>query len=85
MLPFLAKAKPQVGVIIKQREPDSEGSMEESKEEMSDLEYCAKDLIEAIHAKDHKMAAIALQSAFEMMESMPQEELNEMEDSESYE
>lgn len=35
---------------------------------------CAQDLINAVHAKDTKATAEALQSAFEILESQPHDE-----------
>ncbi len=62
MLPFL-KAKPaaQTGVIIQQRPSDSPDS-----DKNSGIEACAQDLISAIHAKDVKGVAAALQAAMEL-------------------
>lgn len=74
MLPFLKnKIKPQVGVIIKERAPDSAKPESEDYDDDSNaaLEACAHDLIEAVHAKDIKKVAQVLQDAFELCDSQP--------------
>lgn len=70
MLPFLNKKVQQAGVIVKERQPDEKP---EEKDE-SGKEAAAKDLINAIHSKDHKAAAQALSDFFELSEMEPHEE-----------
>lgn len=64
MLPFLQKKKEvasQSGIAIK-----SIGESEEN--DSSAIEACAMELIIAVHTKDVKAVADALQSAFEILE-----------------
>lgn len=68
MLPFM-KPKNHVGVIVSTRKPD--GSKEEKPEGNHALEACAAELIRAVHAKDEKAVAEALQNSFEILESSP--------------
>ncbi len=72
MLPFL-KPKPQTGIIVETRKSDG-GSKPDESEENHGLTACAEDLIRAVHAKDAKAVASALQAAFEVCESYPHEE-----------
>lgn len=82
MLPFLKpKAANQVGLIIKTREPDEKP--DETNDDSGDhaIGACARDLISAVHARDEKGVSEALRAAFEILESEPD---NDMED-DSYE
>lgn len=66
MLPFQKNKQGQVaGIIMKTREPDNK----EESDNSSAIEACAKDLIEAVHSRDIKRVAEALQSAFEILEN----------------
>ena len=67
MLPFLKK-KPQVGVIVTSRPAD------EPKQAEDPIEYCAQDLIDAVHANDKKAAVQAIRDMFDIMESEPHRE-----------
>lgn len=58
--------------MIKTRAPDTQP--EEQSDEHVALESCAKDLISAIEAKDHKGVADALMAAFHIADTMPHEE-----------
>ncbi len=74
LLPFLKKKEAgQTGAIVQTRTPDQKP--EENQENQSAaIEACARELITAIHAKDHKSAANALVDAFDILESMPRDE-----------
>lgn len=75
MLPILNKKQGQVaGLIIKNRTPD-EKPEEDQDNSSYGVEACAKDLIDAVHAKDIKRVAEALKSAFDVLESIPHEEI----------
>ena len=69
MLPFL-KPKQGSGIIIEKQRPSDQP--EESPEELNPgLIACAHDMIAAIHAKDSKALALAIQAAFEICDSEP--------------
>jgi hypothetical protein len=73
MLPFLKKN--QSGSIstpakVISRKPDETSDAPES----DGIEYCAQDLIDAIHSHDKAAVAKALRDAFEILESSPHEE-----------
>lgn len=69
MLPFLKKeAAVAMPVETITREPDEGG------DEFNELEGVAQELISAVHSKDAKALAAALQAAFEICESYPHEE-----------
>jgi hypothetical protein len=72
MLPFLKNHK-QAGVIVSTRKPDEKDDQEPS-DSSAAMEACAQDIIRAIEQKDSKHLALALQAAFECMESEPHEE-----------
>lgn len=72
MLPILNKKKSQTGVIVQQRAPDSKP--EQNQEDSSGLEIAAKDLLNAVEAKDIKGIAEALKAAFQIADSEPHEE-----------
>lgn len=68
-LPFL-RPKHQVGVIIKQRNPD--GSSQEQASEGNEnyaMEAVAEDIIRAVSSKDSKALGAAIRHAFEIMAS----------------
>ena len=70
MIPYLKQAKEaSVSAVpeVMKREPDMEP-------EYDSLESAAEELIQAVHAKDTKGAAMALRSAFELMDSEPHQE-----------
>ena len=74
MLPFMKK-KQEVGgsgVIIKTRPSDKPD--ENQDDSSAGIEACAKDLIDAVHARDIQGAASAIKAAFEILDSMPHEE-----------
>lgn len=76
MLPFL-KPKQVASVIVANRHPDPDGTLESQgpEDEMHPgLMSAAEDLIRAVHSKDAHAVAGALQSAFEISDSMPHEE-----------
>lgn len=72
ILPFLQKPKVSTGVTVHTRNPDE--NTESSQEDASEIDYCAEDLIKAVHAKDINATAEALKSAFTILDSMPHEE-----------
>lgn len=65
-LPFM-KEKPQTGIVTEHRQSPEDDSN-------PGLSAAASDLLSAIEAKDIKGIAMALQSAFELVDSMPHEE-----------
>ena len=70
MIPFLKHSKEasSSGPIESiERKPDNE-------EEYDSMESAAEELCNAVHAKDIKAIAAALRSAFEMCDSQPHEE-----------
>lgn len=72
MLPFLANnRKQQAGVIIQERKPDEKPN---DSEDMSGIEACAQDLMDAMKSSDVKKAAAALRAAFELCDMEPHEE-----------
>lgn len=75
MLPFL-KPKKVASVIVANRQ-EEDGALESAgpADEMDPgLMAAAEDLIQAVHAKDAHATAMALQSAFDIADSMPHEE-----------
>ena len=69
MLPFL-QPKHVASVIIAKRTPDGgQEPISEEGEHAPELMQCAEDLIKAVHAKDAKAVAAAMQGAFDHMES----------------
>jgi hypothetical protein len=61
--------------MVKQRAPDAEEP--EQAEESNDnegLEACARELLHAIEARDHKAMARALVDLFQIADSQPHEE-----------
>lgn len=71
MLPFL-KPKKVAGIIISHRKPDSDEPKpldQEEGDENHAMEACAEDILRAISSKDAKHLALALQAAFDCMES----------------
>lgn len=79
MLPFL-RPRSQTGIIVETRKADSE-----TPSEVSELDAVADDLIAAVHAKDKKGVAEALQAAFAILESTPHDETSEFEGEEGTE
>jgi hypothetical protein len=75
LLPFLKdkSRKQQTGVIINTVGPVKEPEQDLGKDA---LEACAMDLIIAVHTKDVKAVAEAIQSAFQVLESMPHDEVS---------
>ena len=76
MLPFLQEKKKSIAdVIVNERRPDE--PIEKSTHSDGML-AAAQDLISAVHAKDHKAVADALQAAHEMAQEytpeMPDEQ-----------
>lgn len=74
MLPFLKHKQAQsAGLIVKTRAPDEKP--EENQEDPSAaIEACSQALINAVHAKDAKAVSEALKDAFDILESMPEDE-----------
>lgn len=72
-LPPFLKAKDQrvSGLIIEHRKPDEKP---EAEEQDYGIETCARDLLNAVEAKDIKGIAEALKSAFDILESQPHDE-----------
>jgi hypothetical protein len=81
MLPFLM---PKKTVSVIQQKKMSEGG--EMKEEMSEpkeeLVYAAEDVLSAIAMKDAKALAMALKSAFEILDASPHVEGEHLEEAE---
>lgn len=74
MLPFLKlKQSPVAGLIIKKRAADQPETSEEPKEDSS-IEDCARELINAIHAKSESSVIAALKDIFQKLEKEPHEE-----------
>lgn len=69
MLPFLKSkdVKSSPGVIVEQRKPDYPD------DPAAPIDSCAQELIRAVHAKDVKAVAAAMQDAFEILGSQPEE------------
>lgn len=87
MLPFLKKkeASGSSGLLIKTRTPDEKPEVEEDQDDSSAaIESCAAELIRAVHARDTKAVASAMQDAFEILESIPHEENQESVEPHSY-
>jgi hypothetical protein len=71
MLPFL-KPKKVAAVIVANRQPDGSMESEGSEDEMDPgLMAVAEDLIRAVHGKDARAVAQALQAAFDIADSIP--------------
>lgn len=64
------KKKPQVGVIVTTRPADESKQAEHE----DPIEYCAEDLMKAVHANDKKGVAKALRDAFEILDAEPHQE-----------
>ncbi len=71
ILPFLKRK--DIGTPTQTRAPD-EKPEEDQDDSSAAIHACASALIQAVHAKDVKAAAEAIQDAFEILESMPHEE-----------
>ena len=75
MLPFLKKPdSAKVGLMVKTR-PSDYPKAEETSLHSDAIQACAQDLIDAIHAKDAKRASQALVDAFDILESLPHDEV----------
>lgn len=82
MLPFL-KSRKQTGLIISHRKPTGEVQESHSEDdEIAPLRAAAEDLIRAVHDKDVAAVAEALESAFEICDSMPHVEGEHIESNE---
>lgn len=79
-LPFLKpKASSVSGIIIAHRKPDGGQEMEpEAGDDSAPLHACAEDLIRALGSKDAKAVAEALKAAYEICDSMPHEDPDQM-------
>jgi len=82
LLPFLSDKKKRVaGLIISKRKPEGGMEMPKAADEVPEsVEQCAKDILKAIETKDAKMLAMAIRSAFEILDAEPHvegEHLNE--------
>lgn len=75
LLPFLKKKQDSAntGLIIQTRAPDEPAESEEDNSSAG-IESCAHALINAVHAKDAKAAAMAIKDAFDILESGESEE-----------
>lgn len=72
MLPFLKNKQASVaGLIMKTRDPDEKQDVEGPDEASAAIESCAQELIRAVHARDVKAVADALEDAFSILDSMP--------------
>lgn len=78
LLPFLQNKNRNVaGLIIKKREPDVEKVEENQVDDPSmAIEACADAMIDAMHNRDAKALASALKDAFDILESLPHDEVN---------
>lgn len=83
-LPFLKKKDAGIaGIIMKTREPDTfqdqnikAAEQDEDKDSQSiAIESCAEELIKAVHSRDVKAVAQAMRDAFDILESMPHNEI----------
>lgn len=70
LLPFLKNKKRDAAVIVQERAPDA--PQEDSGS--SAMEAAAQDILRAISQNDYKHLAMALQSAFDICQSQPQDE-----------
>lgn len=71
MLPFLKnKQEGSISSAVKNITPNEEPKQQD----YNMLESAAMELIIAVHLKDVKAVCVALQSAFEIMESLPHHE-----------
>lgn len=68
------KKPQQTGVIVQQRPTDADKEPKDDEGDDSGLEACAEDLIRAIHSKDVKAVKAALKATFEICDSMPHSE-----------
>jgi hypothetical protein len=84
LLPFLKlnNQSASSGIMTKMRKPDEKPADPEAKQPseheqaaQEGLEACAKDLIRAIHAQDLHGVVDAIRSSFEILESLPHEEV----------
>jgi len=74
MIPFLKKrdeASASSSVDKIERKPD-----EDKEEDYDGLEACMSELAAALKSEDHKAAAVAFRSAFDMLEMQPHEEVD---------
>lgn len=70
-LPFMRKKESGIaGVAIKRRTPDEKPMEAEQPSDNSAMEAAASDLLRAFEAKDVKHIALALQSAFQIYDSL---------------
>ncbi len=77
MLPFFKKNNQAMssGIIMKTRPADEKPEIEgEDEDSSAAIESCAQELIRAVHARDVKAVAAAIEDAFEILEDMPHEE-----------
>lgn len=75
LIPFLKNRNASVaGLIIKNRAPNTPDPEENQEDTSTGIEYCAQDLIEAVHNKDVLAVSQALKDAFQILESQPHEE-----------
>lgn len=71
MLPFLKNKERQVaGVIMKTRSSDES---EEQDDSSAAIDACSRDLIDAIAANNVKLVSEAIKSAFDILQSMPED------------
>lgn len=75
MLPFL-KNKRMSGIVMMKMKDNSPEAVKEEGEPMPDLMIAAEDLLSAIAMKDTKKVADALEAAFHICNSMPEQEEN---------
>lgn len=68
-LPFLMKPRASGGVITEVRPSDHKDDSDNS-----GLEMAAKDLCEALEVKDFKRISAALKAAFQILDAMPHDE-----------
>lgn len=75
MLPILKnKQAQQAGVIVKTRAPDESQEPQDKDDPAAGIKACARELINAIHAKDEHKVSEALKDIFSILDSEPHEE-----------
>lgn len=81
MLPFLQKPRASGGVITEIRPSDHKDEPQDD----TGLMAAAKDLVDAHDSKDIKRVAAALRAAFQILDSEPHDEGEDMSDQEPQE
>ncbi len=74
MLPFLKNKKRDAGISMTYRKRDEEPNERQQDEVHPAVMAAAEDIMRAISQNDVKHLALAIQSAFQILDSMPHEE-----------